>query len=168
MGELTAPTVTYTVWDHQNLTREVARLNAEMKAVSDYVVEFAQKHNHRLADTSNAMNIVEGGMREHDGLLTEANRKLGIVELAQVNHDQRILSCDQWLKTLCTDIGDPCQELVKKLEASEFRLKSSIGAFEESFYTLDLDARMRRIEDNIDGVITDCTRRAAIDMGSQL
>ena len=97
MGPLISPAITYQVWDVQGLTREVARLNTEMKALHDYTIELAHKHNFLLNDTSNAMGIIESGMQDHDGIFGETNRKLNIVELALSNHDQIIQSNDPYI-----------------------------------------------------------------------
>ena len=66
MGPLAATNVIYATWDHMGLSKEVARLNAEMKVLSEYAVEMAQKHNCLLEDTTGAMRIIEAGMHDHN------------------------------------------------------------------------------------------------------
>ena len=90
MGHLGAAHVVYEVWDHHGMSREVARLKAEMKVLSEHVVELVNKHNYLLEDTTGAMCIVEAGMHDHDEMFQETNRKLSIVEVALNQHNQKI------------------------------------------------------------------------------
>ena len=126
-------------------------MGAELLMLRNYVSELAARHNSMVTDVESEFRICGQRVVNLGESLNEVNRKLGITETTFLVHDQRIQSCDTWIKAMGKDMADHVQDLIQKAKGITRDFKTDLKLVEEYVQEVTLD-RLDALERNLTGL----------------
>ena len=95
------------------------------------------KHNFILDDANSALLVVERGLLAHETGFHEHERKIGILEASALSLDQRVASCDTWLRALSTDMTDSVKAMITKADEKAATVMQQVNGLEKALTILE-------------------------------
>ena len=89
-------------------------IGEEMLMVRNYVAQMASRHNAFVGDVNLEFFNTAQAFVKILSYTVEVDRKLGVVEGTFAGHDQRILSNDVWLKSVCQNMTEQLKDMVRE------------------------------------------------------
>ena len=121
-------------------------LRAEVTVLRKVVGELITKHNFLLNDANSAFLTVEKGLLAHEDGFKEHERKLGVTESVVLDLDQRVASCDVWLKALSQDMSDGVKAMFVEADKKAALVMQQVEGIDKALMALDVDSRLQALE----------------------
>ena len=114
-------------------------VGTELLMLRNYVSQLASRHNTMVTDVEGEFRLCGQRVMALEEGLNEANRKLNITEATFMAHDQRIQSCDVWIKAMGRDMADHVSDLLQKAGNVSREVKSDLKLVEEYVQEVTLE-----------------------------
>ncbi len=124
-------------------------VGTELAMMREAMEAMIVKHNFILDDANSALLVVERGLLAHETGFHEHERKIGILEASVLSLDQRVASCDTWLRALSTDMTDSVEAMITKADEKAATVMQQVNGLEKALTDLDMAHRLQTLETNL-------------------
>ena len=128
----------------------------ELLMVRNYLAQLAGRHNKFVGDVNQEFFNTAQAFVKIQNYTLEVDRKLGVVEKTFSGHDQRIVSNDVWLKSVCQEMTDQVAAMFKKGDELTAQVRKECDnmarIIHEGVSQDDLDKTAEAFETRVQGI----------------